>query len=75
MRRAQEVGEISHDELQHRMLVLEADNLEEWELMVGKAIAKGWSVYQDGKVPVNGWYSAWMLKPVDDLQTPTLLPD
>jgi hypothetical protein len=70
MRRTQEVGEISHDKLQHRLLVLEADNLEEWQLMVSKAMEKGWSVYQDGKVPVNGWYGAWMVKPISPLEFP-----
>lgn len=68
MRRTQEVGEISHDKLQHRLLVLEANNLEEWQLMVSKAMGKGWSVYQDGTVPVNGWYSAWMVKPLSPLE-------
>lgn len=75
MRRTQEVGEISHDKLQHRLLVLEADNLEEWQLMVSKAEAKGWSVYQDGTVPVNGWYSAWMVKPTPLLKTHSHLTD
>lgn len=64
MRRTQEVGEILHDKSYHRMLVVEADNLEEWTLLLEKARSKGWDVYQEGKVPQNGWYSAWMVKPV-----------
>lgn len=70
MRRTQEVGEISHGKVVHRLLVLEADNIEECQVMVSKATEKGWSVYQDGKVPANGWYGAWMVKPISPLENP-----
>lgn len=66
MRRTQEVGEILYDQRRHRMLVIEADDLEEWTLLLDRARTKGWHVYQEGKAPQNRWYSAWMVKLVAD---------
>jgi hypothetical protein len=38
--------------------------------MVNKAMDESWTVYQDVTIPVNGWYSAWMVKPISSLDNP-----
>jgi hypothetical protein len=51
-----------------RMLILEADSESALDEALQRARAKGWSDYLDGRVPSDGWYSAWMLKATDAME-------
>lgn len=53
-----------HENILHRLLVLEADTREELAETVARALEKGWLEYVAGSVPEVGRFGAWMLKPV-----------
>lgn len=65
MRRIHGPLEMTYEGRACRMLVIEADTPGEMEDTQLSARAKGWTDYLDGQVPSDGWYSAWMLKPIE----------
>lgn len=65
MRRTHGPLEMTYEGQPCRMLILEADSESALDEAMRSARAKGWSDYLDGRVPGDGWYSAWMLKTPD----------
>ncbi len=70
MRRVHEPLEMVYERRPHRMLVLESDSTQELDELVERARGKGWQDYLEGRVPADGWYSVWMLKPAGEAPPP-----
>ncbi|WP_159608857.1 hypothetical protein [Hydrogenophaga sp. PBL-H3] len=58
-----DAGAIEHEKEPHRLLLLQADTVEELEALISLSKAKGWLEYVEGVATQGPRLGSWMLKP------------